>query len=50
MNKEIMKATIKFLKLSKRFNGPIIWTFLKNVLKELKSFEKKSYLNKAKKD
>ena len=24
MNKEILKATIKFLKISKRFNGPII--------------------------
>ena len=31
MNKEILKATIKFLKISKRFNGPIIWPFLKNV-------------------
>ena len=30
-NKEILKATIEFLKISERFHGPIIWPFLKNV-------------------
>ena len=29
ISKEMLKATIKFLKISKRFNGPIIWPFLK---------------------
>ena len=31
MNKEILKATIKFLKIYERFNGPIFLSFLKNV-------------------
>ena len=31
MKKEIVKAKIKFLKLSERFNVPIFWEFLKNI-------------------
>ena len=31
MNKEILKATIKFLKISEHFNGPLFLPFLKNV-------------------
>ena len=31
MDKEILKATIKYLKVSERFNGLLFWPFLKNV-------------------